>query len=591
MDDFIFGTLATEERRLAHLRALRSGITHAQRRAPRDPLPGQAVSLELTLGPEHTHQQAWVYWTNDGSDPIGKNGQAQNGYATPLQPLDAEWDTLVWGYVRRFGGQIPGQRPGTVVRYRIAAGIPADEVYADEGAFYAYYVDNDPPPAWTRDAILYQIFADRFFDASPDFPIVEPKPSLKCNGTLRGITAKLDYIASLGVNCLWLTPIFPSPSYHGYDATSFYEINPRLGTKEDFRELLDEAHKRGIRLLMDFVPNHWSNQHPTFVEAQKDKQSPHFDWYTWKTWPHDYKTFFGVKTLPQINLRHPQAREHVLGAARYWLEFGVDGFRVDYCIGPTPDFYAEFRRVTRAANPESWTFGEAVDPPDSQITFEGGMDGALDFMLLEAIRQTFAFSRWKARRFADFLDRHETFFPATFSRPSFLDNHDMNRFLWVAGNDKRKLRLAALCQYTLAGAPIIYYGTEIGASQERDMIQNGRAIHEEGRLPMDWNESKQDLDLYAYYRELARLRHENPVLRRGGRETIYADDAVLAYRRFDADSALVTVLNVSPNPVTLTLPLAQGNSIRYATGFDCKAETTPEGLKVHLPGYGGALLG
>jgi glycosidase len=590
MDDFIFGSLATEELRLRHIRSLREGITHAQRRAPRDPLPGQPVSLELTLGPEHPQQQAWAYWTNDGSDPVGQNGQAQNGYATPLTPIDAEWDTLVWGYVRRFRGQIPGQEPETVVRYRIAAGGPGGEVYADEGAFYAYYVDNDPPPAWTRDAILYQIFADRFFDPSPEFPFTEPKPSLKCNGTLRGITAKLDYIAGLGVNCLWLTPIFPSPSYHGYDATSFYEVNPRLGTKEDFRQLLNEVHKRGMKLLMDFVPNHWSNQHPTFVESQKDKKSPHFEWYTWKTWPHDYKTFFGVKTLPQINLRNPAAREHVLGAAKYWLDFGVDGFRVDYCIGPSPDFYAEFRRVTRSANPESWTFGEAVDPPDSQITFEGGMDGALDFMLLDAMRQTFAFGRWNARRFSDFLDRHEVFFPETFSRPSFLDNHDMNRFLWVAENDKRKLRLAALCQYTLSGAPIIYYGTEIGVSQQRDMIQNGRAIHEEGRLPMPWDASGQDGELYDYYRGLARLRHNHPALRRGTRQTIHADEAVLAYRRADGADSLVTVLNVSANPATLTISIPESNN-HFATGLNCRVENVAGEVKIHLPGYGGVILG
>ncbi len=586
MDDFIFGTLATEELRLAHIRSQRGGISHSQRRLPRDPLPGQPVSLELSLGPEHPQQKAWVYWTNDGSDPAGANGQAQNGFVSGLEPIDSEWDNLLWGYIRHFRVELPGQPAGTVVRYRLAA----EDVWADSGAFYAYYVDNDPPPDWTKDAILYQIFADRFFDPAPEFPKLEAKPSLKCNGTLRGITAKLDYIAGLGVNCLWLTPIFPSPSYHGYDATSFYEINPRLGTKEDFRQLLDETHARGMKLLMDFVPNHWSNQHPTFIEAQKDQSSPHRPWYTFKTWPHDYKTFFGVKTLPQINLRNREAREHILGAAQYWLEFGVDGFRVDYCIGPSPDFYAEFRRVTRTTNPESWTFGEAVDPPDSQITFAGGMDGSLDFMLLEAMRQTFAFGRWNARRFADFLSRHEAFFPATFSRPSFLDNHDMNRFLWVAGNDKRKLRLAALCQYTLVGAPILYYGTEIGLSQERDMVQHGRAIHEEARLPMPWASSAQDKDLYAYYRGLGQLRHERPALRRGRRETIHADDSVLIYRRVTGSDSLVVVLNTSEKPATVMLALSEAREC-FATGSDCGIEKTDSGLRLHLPPYGGLVLG
>ena len=387
MEDFIFGTLSTDDSRIAALKTYRGGVTHAHQRSPRDPLPDQAIRIDLNVGPAYPYDRAWVYWTNDGSDPEGKNGVARNGNATPLESFASEWDTFLWGYVRRFRGEIPGQSAGTVVRYRLSAGNGNEETLADSGTYYGFYVDNDPPPAWTQDAVIYQIFVDRFFSPSKDFPKVEPKPSLKSNGTLRGVLEKLDYIAELGVNCLWLTPIFPSPSYHGYDATSFFEINPRLGTKEDFKQLVEQAHGRGIRVLMDFVPNHWSSQHPTFIEATQDRNSQYFHWYTFEHWPDQYKCFFTSRGLPQINLRYAPARQHVLDAAKYWLEFGVDGYRVDYCIGPTPDFYADFRRLTRTTKPDSWTFGEAVDPPDSQLTFEGGMDGALDFMLLEAMRK------------------------------------------------------------------------------------------------------------------------------------------------------------------------------------------------------------
>ncbi|MRR30824.1 DUF3459 domain-containing protein, partial [bacterium] len=429
---------------------------------------------------------------------------------------------------------------------------------------------------------------DRFYSTATDFPHVEDKPSFKCNGTLNGITAKLDYLKELGINCLWLTPIFPSPSYHGYDATSFFEINPRLGTKEDFRKLVDEAHTRNIRILMDFVPNHWSNEHPTFEDAQEFPNSTYREWYTFHKWPNDYKTFFGVRNLPQINLRHPEARNHVLEAAKYWLDFGVDGFRVDYCIGPSPDFYAEFRRVTRTAKPDCWTFGEAIDPPDSQIAFWGGMDGSLDFMMVEAFRAAFASRKWNARQFNDFLTRHEAFFPAEFSRPSFLDNHDMNRFLWMAGGDKRKLRLAALCQFTLKGPPIIYYGTEAGLSQERDMRQGGFAKHEEGRLPMPWN-AKQDTELLMYYRGLSRLRAENPVLHEGTRVTLHVDDATLAYRQTDKSRSLVSALNLSDKPVTIFLSIPEQTSL-YSTSSDCKVEPTGNGVKVILPALGGVIL-
>jgi glycosidase len=525
-----------------------------------------------------------VYWTNDGSDPVGENGVATNGYVTELEAAGAEWDTFMWGYVRKFMGTIPGQAAGVVVRYRLAAGA----TLADNGAYFAFYVDNDPPPDWTRDAIVYQIFTDRFFDASPEFPHIEPKPSLQCNGTLRGITAKLDYIASLGANCLWLTPVFPSPSYHGYDASDLFEIHPRLGTKADYAELIQQAHARGIRVLMDFVPNHWSNQHPTFLEAMRNPESPYKPWYTFEQWPEKYVDFFGVKEMPQVNLRYGPAREHMLEAAKHWLELGVDGFRVDYCIGPTPDFYGDFRRVTRATKPDCWTFGEAVDAPDVQITFEGGMDGALDFILLEGLRQTFAYGEWDARRFAEFLDRHEAYFPPTFSRPSFLDNHDMNRFLWSAKGDLRKLKLAALCQFTLAGPPVIYYGTEVGLSQERDVRQGGWAIHEETRLPMLWG-GAQDADLLNFYRQLGRVRADEIALRRGTRQTLLADERVLAYRRTHEAQSVVAVLNPSAEAAEVTLPIEERNLL-LATEAACRVNAEVAGVRISLLPLSGVLL-
>ena len=588
MEDFIFGTFSTDESRLAHIQKLRGGVTHAHHRLPRDPMPGQAVQIHLSLGPAYPQNKAWVYWTNDGSDPAGQNGKATSGFAAPLTPVASEWDILMWGYVRHFWGEIPGQEAGTVVRYRVAAGGSGEEILADDGTYYGFYVDNDPPPPWARDAVIYQIFTDRFYSAEPDFPQVEGKPSLKGNGTLRGIIEKLDYLAGLGINCLWLTPIFPSPSYHGYDATSFFGINPRLGTKEDFKELIDQAHARAIRVLLDFVPNHWSDQHSTFLEAVKDRNSEFTSWYTFEQWPHEYKSFFHVKTLPQINLRYAPARQHVLDAAKYWLEFGVDGYRVDYCIGPAPDFYADFRRVTRTTKPDSWTFGEAVDPPDSQLTFEGGMDGTLDFMLLEAMRKTFAFGSWSARQFGDFLDRHEAYFPATFSRPSFLDNHDMNRYLWVARNDLRRLKLAALCQFTLAGPPVIYYGTEVGLSQNNDVMQNRRAIHEEARLPMIWGK-EQNSDVHKFYKDLIQLRASKPALRRGARQNIIADETILAYRRADESESLVSVLNLSEQEMTVDLEL-MGSAICFGTNSKCRIQIEGSRKRVVLPGLSGAVI-
>ncbi|MFN3742663.1 MAG: alpha-amylase family glycosyl hydrolase [Anaerolineales bacterium] len=589
MDDFIFGTLATEEARLNHVRAQRAGVTHYHARIPRHPRPGQPITLELSVGPAYPCRQAWVYWTNDGSDPEGEQGKAIRGHVTPMEGAAVEWDTLLWGYVRRFRAVIPAQPSETVLRYRLAVSTDEGrEVLADQGAFYACYIADDSPPAWAQDAIVYHIFVDRFSPADGDGWRKPARPSGFYGGTLRGVTEKMDYLAQLGVNALWLSPIFPSPTHHGYDATDYFEIEPRLGSKADLRALLDAAHARGIRVLLDFVPNHCSHLHPAFQQAIADPHSPYRDWFTFHSWPKDYRTFFGVRSMPQINLRHPAARQHILDAAVYWLEFGVDGYRLDYASGPTPDFWADFRRATRKARSDCWTFGEVVDPPDFQLAFEGLLDGCLDFLLLEAFRQAFAFARWNAAQFASFLDRHEAFFPPMFSRPSFLDNHDMNRFLWAAQGDRRRLKLAALCQFTLAGTPIIYYGTEVGLSQKRDVRQGRRGVPEEARLPMLWGEA-QDTDLLSFYRQLIALRRREAALRRGARQTLYADADLLAYARSLEGETVLVGMNMGQEPRRLTLPGRWG-SLAFASDPACKVSIHGESTQVDLPPLSGIIL-
>ncbi len=589
MDDFIFGTLATDEQRVAHTRARLSGVTHDYARSPRDPNPDQAVTLDLTVGPAHACDHAWVYWTDDGSDPHGARGVAQNGFATRMQFVGAEWSTLVWGYVRVFRATLPGQAADTIVRYRLSAGAAnGDEVLADGGAYFAYYVSDDPPPEWARDAIIYHVFVDRFSPGAGRAWQQPATPSGFYGGTLRGVTEKLDYIFNLGANTLWLSPIFPSPSHHGYDATDLFDIEPRLGTKQGLRELLDAAHARGLRVLLDLVPNHWSDQHANFQQALADAASPYRNWYNFHNYPDEYESFFGVRTLPQINLRHADARGHMLDASAYWLEFGVDGYRLDYASGPTPDFWAEFRRVTRAVKADCWTFGEVVDPPDLQLSFEGLLDGCLDFMLLDAIRQTFAFGRWDALRFAAFLDAHEAYFPPAFSRPSFLDNHDMNRFSWTVRGDIGSLKLAALCQFTLAGAPIIYYGTEVGLSQERDVRQGTRGVPEESRLPMLWG-SEQDTQLLEFYRQLIALRNQNACLRRGARRTIHVDAQTFVYQRALGAEELLIALNLASEARQLNLPRSW-DSIAFAMDRDCQLRVEGGDTGIELPPVAGAVV-
>lgn len=590
-NDFVFGTLATEDLRREHVRVRRAGVTHAQARRPIDPRPDQPIHLELTVGPEHPCEQAWLYWTSDGCDPEGALGQSAVGHATPLELVETTWDTWLWGYVRRYAVTLPGLPAGSVLRYRMSAQAGSAEVFADEGTYYACYISAESTPLWTQRAVIYQVFVDRFFPGVYGAWNHPDSLSGFYGGTLRGIGDKLDYLSNLGVNTLWLTPIFPSPTHHGYDATDLFEIEPRLGTKADLRHLIQGANAHGIRILLDIVPNHLSNQHPSFQAAVNDPASPYRNWYTFKHWPDQYASFFDVKELPQLNLRNPAARQHMLDAVKYWLDFGVDGFRVDYALGPTPDFWADFRRVCSSTQPDAWTFGEVVEPSETQLTFKGGLDGCLDFILLEGLRNTFAFGHWTAARFADFLRRHEDFFPASFSRLSFLDNHDMNRFLWAASGDKRRLKLAALAQFSLSGQPVIYYGTEVGLSQQRDTrYPDGSGIPEESRLPMIWDEEKQDHDLFALYKQLTGFRRgKDASLRTGRRKILHADAATLAYRRDQDGPSITTVLNISPEPQKLQLS-GDWTDVLVATDSTSTADFRSGQVEINLPPLSGLYI-
>jgi glycosidase len=204
------------------------------------------------------------------------------------------------------------------------------------------------------------------------------------------------------------------------------------------------------------------------------------------------------------------------------------------------------------------------------------------------MRKTFAFGRWNARQFGEFLDRHEAYFPATFSRPSFLDNHDMNRFLWVARGDIRKLKLAALCQFTLVGAPVIYYGTEVGLSQHEDVMQHGRAIHEEARLPMIWGE-EQDRELFTFYKDLIALRKNHPALRRGVRRTIFSNDQMLAYRRSTVEESLVIVLNISEQNANIEVDITE-STLFFVISPEVEIRLEGGRKRILLPPFGGIVL-
>ncbi len=512
-EEFLFGPLSRPAGRSAAARQERSGFFDLALLEPLDPLPGQPVRLRFRCGVDTAIQRLLVFWSADGTTPAWDDaleplGTTQLGAASALDPA---WDTLSWGYSQDWQLDLPAQAEGTLLRYAAigidAAGalIPCPWPDRDRHGtphVAAVVVDRLDPPAWLAQAIIYQVFVDRF--APTPGSSFGPMDDLnaRLGGTLWGLVDQLDVIAELGVDTLWLTPIFASPQYHGYAVSDFLAIAPELGGQQAWEALVSNCQARGLRIVLDFVANHISDQHAVFQQALQAPDAPTRPWLRFRTWPHDYGCFFDQPHQPELDAEQPEVREHLIAAASHWLTQGCAGFRLDYAHGLSHGFWSQFRNATRKAAPESICFGEVTHTPQLVRSYGGRLDGCLDFMLCELLRATFARSEMSIAAFARHLERHLAYAGGLLLLPSFLDNHDMNRFLIAAGGDIRRLRLAAMVQFMLPGAPIVYYGTEVGLSQQRPL---GRL--EESRLPMpprdQWN-----LELRQYYCELIQLRRQ-----------------------------------------------------------------------------------
>ncbi len=543
MNETIFGSLATPEKQIAYLKEQTAGVRHLNQIDPNAPTAVSHPLITATTNLPRRIERVECVLIEPETAVIH------------LQRAHIEWDILNWGYRATWQGRLPAQPDGTLVRYQIRA-IPADggdPILADDGATFAYQVGDWPAPDWAREAIVYQVFPDRFNPGNGRSWNPATHLSEIFGGTLRGIIEKLDYIADLGFNVLWLNPFFPDLTHHGYHATDHFSVNPRLGSMADMEELIEQAHRRGLRLLLDFVGNHVGSTHPYFQDALARPDSPYHDWFRWRSWPDDYVAYYEVRELPELDTEHPAVRDYMYRSAQFWLEKGFDGLRIDYTLGPSHDFWTALRAAVQPIKPDAWLFGETVHTPETQMGYNGRFHGNLDFILAQKLRDTFAFNTISPAEFDAFLHLHEAYFPAGVSRPSFFDNHDMNRFLFIAGNDIRKLKLAALCQFTLPQPPVVYNGTEVGLSQRRAIGDPDSHGMEECRLPMPWGD-EQNAEVRDYFRQLAHLRQQHPVIRQGQRQTLHVGETTYAYAISDGAETLLVAFNLGDAPQTITLP-------------------------------------
>ena len=376
--------------------------------------------------------------------------------------------------------------------------------------------------SWFKNAIIYHIIIDRFagFDSADNWD-----KSTFLGGNIRGIIKKLPYLNDLGITTIWISPFYKTSAYHGYHITDFYQVDPHFGTLEDIKDIINAVHEHDMHIIADFVPNHCSRKHPFFKDAQTEKSSPYYDWFYFTKWPNEYLSFLNVKEIPKINLNNPQAREHIINAAKFWLSLGFDGFRLDHVIGPSHSFWKQFRKEIKDEYPNTvligeawmmgikrselrtiniknkllkWLFGTVSDSLLKE--YIGELDGVLDFKVQELIKNYVTNPYSSKQTFNKKIKRHFAHFPDSYLLPNFLDNHDMDRFLFQCGNDKEKLKAAAQIQFSLDQPSIIYYGTETGMTQTKSMWNIPLHGDLQARQPMNWK--KQDTELVEFYKKL-----------------------------------------------------------------------------------------
>ncbi len=437
-------------------------------------------------------------------------------------------------------------------------------------------------PDWVKNAVFYQIFPDRFAWSSQvvkpgnfeDWDSL-PTPHGFKGGDLMGVYEKLDYLEDLGINAIYFNPIFKSASNHRYHTFDYYQVDPLLGRDKAFFTLLEEAHKRNIRIVLDGVFNHASRGFFPFNHVMElGEASPYYDWFNIRCLPlnafggkANYECWWNLPALPKLNVKNPQVRQYIMGVAKYWVEKGIDGWRLDVPFEIDDDeFWEEFRDVVKTANPEAYIVGEV--PSEAQrwlnsgkmfdavmnyqlslmtLAFFGG--NVIDHKLAEGMMGLQAPKAVNAQQFAARTTQLLEMYPKEFSyaQMNLLDSHDMPRFLNLVQGDVRRLKLAYLFLMTYPGAPTIYYGDEIGLTGERDPLN---------RKTFPWDKSKWNQDLHDFVRELIMIRHSMPVLRTGSYEPIYTEGLVLGYLRREYEETVLVLINTDDQPQNISINLS-----------------------------------
>ena len=497
-------------------------------------------------------------------------------------------------------------------------------------------------PDWFGRGVTYQIFPDRFrrtgtpdvsgmvgrrwlHESWDDQPVFRPDEDGQITnrdffgGSLPGITEKLDYLQSLSVTTLYLNPVFEAASNHRYDTADYRAIDPLLGDEETFRTLCREAHKRGMRVMLDGVFNHTGSRSRYFnadgfypeLGAAQSQDSPYYDWYSFHPWPTDYDAWWGVKTLPAVNEQRPAYRQFIFkgedSVVRHWLRCGADGWRLDVADELPGDFIAGIRRAIVDEKPDGYLLGEVWEDGSNKVAYSQrrryllGREthGLMNYPLRTALL------RWlgggDAAEFRESMETLRANYPpaAFYGAMNFLGTHDTPRILTLLGAEhipaakeeraafalspaqlargRAKLRLAGMLLYGFPGSPTLFYGDEAGMQGFEDPLNRGT---------FPWG--REDTGLLDFFRALGRLRKKRRSLQSGSLTYIYAQGGGLVITREHEGETTMVALNAGDEVLTLTLPWPRGTAEDGLTGQRFLAVNGQ--LRLSLPPLDGVVL-
>lgn len=461
----------------------------------------------------------------------------------------------------------------TEKRVHILDGINDDDKLCKISDFYCFpYLNNidvAKSPEWAKDMIWYQIFPDRFCNGDPSINPKECKPwgteptgDNFMGGDLQGVIDKLDYLQELGVNGLYFCPIFKATTNHRYDTIDYLQIDETLGTKETFKKLVEEAHSRGMKIMLDAVFNHLGYFSPQWQDViANGEKSRYKDWFYINKFPVvdrkleeldgnnlNYETFGRTPIMPKLNTENPEVVEYLLKVVEFWSgEMNIDAWRLDVCNEVDHVFWRKFRQKVLEVNKETYILGEVWH--DGLPWLMGDQfDSVMNYSLTQAMHEFFITNEIDAEQFKYRVNQMLVNYPMQVIESTFnlLDSHDTPRILTLANGVKEKVKLALIFMFTQVGASCIYYGTEVGMEGNQGM---GEEFH---RRCMIWDEEKQDRDMFEFLQKLIDLKKNFKQFKSTNINWIKAnkEEDILIYKRED----ITIILNNSSNNLNITLP-------------------------------------